>query len=512
MTRQRWASRTVFLLAALGSAVGLGNLWRFPYLAGKYGGGAFLVPYLIALVLVGVPMLMLEFAVGQKMQQGAIGSYSKLHPSFSGLGVLALISSFIIVSYYAVVMAWSLIYLLASFGVKWSGNAKDYFFQEVLQISEGVNILGGINWFIFLSLFVVWILVYFCIWQGTKSVGRVVLYSVPLPLILLGVLLIRAVTLPGFLQGWEMYLKPTWGALLDPEVWTAAFSQIFYTLSLAFGIMIAYASYKKSEDDIAKDAWITALLNSGTSLFAGFVVFAVLGYMAWKTSTPITELAASGPGLAFVVFPEALSLMPLPGLFSVLFFLMLLLLGIDSAFSLAEALNAAILDQYKHLQTAKVSMVVCLAAWIAGIIYSTRAGLYFLDIADHFVTSYNLLLVGILQTILAGWIYGAEKLRRYINQVSDWQVGKWWNISIKYIIPMVLVTLLVAQFSKDIKIPYEGYPTWALGIGWAIALLPFLLFLFFLVKGQRSEVRGFLLLVTFSLFPLSSFVAKIGFS
>jgi NSS family neurotransmitter:Na+ symporter len=485
MARQRWTSRIVFLLAALGSAVGLGNLWRFPYLAGKYGGGAFLVPYLIALVLVGVPMLMLEFAVGQKMQQGAIGSYRKLDPSFGGLGILALLSSFIIVSYYAVVMARSLIYLLASFGVKWSGDAEGYFYKEVLQISDGVNSLGGINWFILLSLMVVWILVYFCVWQGTKSVGQVVLYSVPLPVILLGVLLIRAVTLPGFLQGWAMYLKPTWGALLAPEVWTAAFSQIFYSLSLAFGIMIAYASYKTREDDIAKDTWMTALLNSATSLLAGLVVFAVLGYMAWKTGTPIAELAASGPGLAFVVFPEALSLMPLPGLFSVLFFLMLLSLGIDSAFSLAEALNAAILDQYKHLQIAKVSMVVCLAASSAGIIYTTRAGLYFLDIVDHFVTSYNLLLVGILQTILAGWLYGAEKLRRYINQVSDWQVGKWWNISIKYIIPMVLVTLLVTQFSKDIKIPYEGYPTWALGIGWGIALLPFLLFLFFLVKDKN---------------------------
>ncbi|MDJ0575558.1 MAG: sodium-dependent transporter [Xenococcaceae cyanobacterium MO_234.B1] len=487
MARQRWANRTIFLLAALGSAVGLGNLWRFPYLAGKYGGGAFLVPYLIALVLVGVPMLMLEFAVGQKMQQGAIGSYRKLHPSFGGLGILALLSSFIIVSYYAVVMAWSLIYLLASWGVKWSGNAEGYFFQEVLQVSEGVNILGGINWFILLSLFVVWLLVYCCVWEGTKSVGKVVLYSVPLPVILLGILLIRAVTLPGFLQGWEMYLKPTWGALLDSEVWTAAFSQIFYTLSLAFGIMIAYASYKTSEDDIAKDTWMTALLNSGTSLFAGFVVFAVLGYMAWKTGTPIGELAASGPGLAFVIFPEALSLMPLPGLFSVLFFLMLLLLGIDSAFSLTEALNAAILDQYKHLQIAKVSMVVCFAASIAGIIYTTRAGIYFLDIVDHFVTSYNLLLVGIFQTILAGWIYGAEKLRRYINQVSDWQVGKWWNVSIKYIIPIVLTTLLVTQFSKDIKIPYQGYPTWALGIGWAIALIPFLLFLFLLVKDKNKR-------------------------
>lgn len=239
MARQRWTSRIVFILAALGSAVGLGNLWRFPYLAGKYGGGAFLIPYLIALVLVGVPMLMLELAVGQKMQQGVIGSYRKLHPSFGGLGILALLSSLIIVSYYAVVMAWSLIYLLASFGVKWSGNAESYFFQEVLQLSDSVNSIGGINWSVLLSLFVVWLSIYFCVWQGTESVERVVRYSVPLPVILLGALLLRAVTLPGFLDGWAMYLKPNWMALLNPEVWTAAFSQIFYTLSLAFGIMIA---------------------------------------------------------------------------------------------------------------------------------------------------------------------------------------------------------------------------------------------------------------------------------
>ncbi len=487
MARQRWTSRTVFILAAVGSAVGLGNLWRFPYLAGKYGGGAFLIPYLIALVLVGVPLLMLELAVGQKMQQGAIGSYQKSHPSFGGLGLLALISSFIIVSYYAVVMAWSLIYLLASFGVQWSGDAESYFFQEVLQISDSVNSLGGINWPVLVSLFIIWVSVYFCVWQGTKSVGRVVRYTVPLPGILLGALLLRAVTLPGFFDGWAMYLTPDWHALLNPEVWTAAFSQIFYTLSLAFGIMIAYGSYKEPDDDIAQDTWITALLNSGTSLFAGFVVFGFLGYMAGETGTPLTELAASGPGLAFVVFPEALSLMPLSGLFSLLFFLMLLFLGIDSAFSLAEAVNAAVIDRYKQLPIAKISIIVCCAAAIAGVMFTTRAGLYLLDIVDHFVTSYNLLLVGICQSILVGWIYGAEKMRRYINQVSDWKVGKWWNISVKYLIPLVLVTLIVAQFSKDLRIPYEGYPAWALGLGWAIVIVPSLAFLLLLTTNQNHK-------------------------
>ncbi|AOY83538.1 sodium-dependent transporter [Moorena producens JHB] len=489
MARQRWASRTVFLLAAVGSAVGLGNVWRFPYLAGKYGGGAFLVPYLIALVLIGVPLLMLEFAVGQKMQRGAIGSFRKLHPNFGSLGLFALMSAFIIVSYYAVVMGWSLIYFLASFGVKWSSDAKSYFFDSVLQISDGVNVLGGINWPILWSLVVVWVLIYFCVWKGTTSVGKVVVYSVPLPIILLGVLLLRAVTLPGFLNGWKLYLTPVWSALVDPEVWTAAFSQIFFTLSLGFGIMVTYASYKNSEDDIAKDTWLTALINSGISLFAGFVVFGILGYMAGVTNTPLAELAASGPGLAFVVFPEALSLMPLPWLFSLLFFVMLLSLGIDSAFSLVEALNATIIDKQQQGNVAKVSIGVCLGGFIAGIIYTTRAGLYILDIVDHFVTNYNLMLVAIFQSILVGWLYGAEKLRRYINQVSDWKVGKWWNFCIKYLIPMALVALLATQFSKDIRTPYEGYPAWALGIGWAIVFLPLLIFLSLLVT-DKTLING----------------------
>ncbi len=487
MARQRWASRTVFLLAAVGSAVGLGNVWRFPYLAGKYGGGAFLIPYLIALIIVGMPMLTLEFVIGQKMQQGTIGSFRKLHPYAGGLGIFAMISSFVVVSYYAVVMAWSLIYFVASFGVRWLDNPKNYFNNSILQISDGINNLGGINWSILLSLLIVWVLVYFCIWQGTKSVEKVVLYSVPLPVILLGLLLLRAVTLPSFLDGWKLYLSPVWGALADPEVWTSAFSQIFFTLSLGFGIMITYSSYKKEDDDIARDAWVTALINTGISLFSGFVVFGILGYMASQTNIPLGELAASGPGLAFVVFPEALSLMPLPRLFGILFFVMLLSLGIDSAFSIVEVLNGAIRDKYKSIKVSVISFWVCLAGFLAGIIYTTHAGLYFLDITDHFLTNYNLILAAIFQVILAGWIYGVEQLRRYINEVSDWRLGKWWNISIKYMIPVILTCLLATQLSKDINQPYGGYPSWALGIGWGVVLIPLLFLLLCLLHDWKKN-------------------------
>lgn len=488
MARQRWASKTTFVMAAVGSAVGLGNVWRFPYLAGKYGGGAFLVPYLIALFLVGAPLLILEIGVGQKMQQGAIGAYRRLHPSFAGLGVFASLSAFIVVSYYAVVMAWCLLYFVNAWKVPWSNDAKGYFFNDVLKVSENANIIGGVNWPILIALVIVWIGIYFCIWKGTQSVEKVLLLSVPIPVVLLGILLIRAVTLPGFLDGWNLYLNPVWRALQDPTVWNSAFAQIFYSFSLAFGTMIAYGSYKAEQEDVAKSAWTTAWLDVAISLFAGFVVFAVLGYMATQTGTQITELAASGPGLAFVVFPEALSLMPLPWLFSGLFFVMLLSLGIDSAFSLVETINAVILDRHsQHTQIAKVALGVCLAGLLGGVVYTTQAGLYFLDIADHFVTSYNSILVGISETMLVGWVYGAEKLRRYVNEVSDWQVGRLWNVSVKFVVPAVLGMILAAQFSVDLRSPYAGYPNWALGIGWAIAIVPFSYFVLSLISHRLTE-------------------------
>lgn len=487
MSRQRWTSRMTFVMAAVGSAVGLGNVWRFPYLAGKYGGGAFLVPYLIALIVVGVPLLILEIAVGQRMQQSAIGSYRKLHPAFSGLGILTSFSAFVVVSYYAVVMAWSLIYLLNSFsGTGLAGVAKEHFFQNVLQVSDSIANIGGINGSVLAALVTIWIAIYFCVWKGTQSVEKVIVLSVPLPVILLAVLLVRAITLPGFLDGWVLYLHPVWSALLDPAVWNSAFAQIFYSFSLAFGTMIAYGSYKSTQDDVSQSAWTTAWLDVSISLFAGFVVFAVLGYMASQTQTPLTELAASGPGLAFVVFPEALSLMPFPGVFSALFFLMLLSLGIDSAFSLVETINAAFLDKVGHANTMKVSFWVCGAGLVGGILYTTRAGLYFLDIADHFVTSYNSIIVGILQAILVGWFYGAERMRRYINEVSDFPTGKWWNFSIKFVTPAVLFTLLTSQLSVDVHTPYEGYPGWSLAAGWAIVLIPTGLFSVSLIKNWAS--------------------------
>lgn len=486
MKRARWSSKLIFMFAAIGSAVGLGNVWRFPYLAGKYGGGAFLIPYVIMLFIMGIPLLIMEFAIGQRMQLGAVGSFKKIKRKLSGLGLGAVLCGFVVVSYYAVIMAWSALYFLYSFVLKWGDNTKEFFYGNVLRLSESVEKVSFIPTEIIFALVVVWMLIYFSVWKGVKSVGKVVLVTMPLPLILLLVLLIRGITLPGALSGIIYYLKPNFKALLDPVVWSAAMSQIFFTLSLAFGIMIAYASYQHESSDIARSAIITSLTNSGISIVAGLAVFSTLGYMATQSGMPVSELAAAGPGLAFVVFPKALSLIPFAPLFAVLFFLMLITLAIDSAFSLVEAVSTVIHDKYPHVRREDISMYVCSFGFISGIIFTTCAGLHYLDITDHFITGYGLVVVGLLETLAVGWLYGADKLREYINEVSDIKIGKWWNVFIKYVIPVCLSVLLVASFIKDIKTPYGGYSQWAVfTFGWLMLLGVFLVSYLFSVFSKE---------------------------
>ena len=492
MVRDKWKTRTAFLFAAIGSAVGLGNLWRFPYLANEYGGGAFLIPYLIALIVLGVPLLLLEFAVGQKLQKGAAHAFKTVHGRLSGIGWGTLIGAFTVVVYYAAVMAWSLMFLINSFTTKlpWKGNASEFFYGSILNLSDSISASGalGINWTLFFALAAIWITIFFIVRKGVKSVGKVVMFTVPLPVILLFILLLRGVTLPGALDGIGAYIIPNFAALLDPSIWSAAASQIFFTLSLGFGIMIAYASYNK-KNDVKSDAVTMATANTAISILAGFVVFSILGFMAHTSGKLVTDVAQAGPGLAFIAFPTALAEIPLAPVFAALFFLALLTLGIDSAFSLIEAVNTSIKDINNNIKTTTVAFWSCLVAFLLGILFVTNAGLYYLDIVDHFVTNYVLLLVGIFESIAIGWIYGADKLREYINKNAKKKIGVWWEYAIKYVVPIVLFTLLVLQFLKDVGTPYGGYPTWALTIGWLSAIIPLTVMVVFSLISEKADKK-----------------------
>ncbi|MBT1247541.1 MULTISPECIES: sodium-dependent transporter [unclassified Thermosipho (in: thermotogales)] len=491
MARQKWGSRWAFVLAAIGSAAGLGNAWRFPYMAYSNGGGAFYVPYFIALFLAGIPLLMAEFAIGQKFQSSAPKSMTKIKKGAEFIGWWAVITGALITFYYNVIMAYIFNYLYYSFGVAWKDNPSNFFFGNFLKISNGPGELGAIRWPILIGLILTWLWIYFILRKGTASVGKTVVWTVPLPVVLLILLGIRGITLDGAAQGLNYLFEPNFAKLADPRVWANAFGQIFFTLSLAFGIMIAYGSYNKKDEDIANNAIITALGNSATSFLAGIAVFSVLGYMALQTGSPVNEVVKGGIGLAFVVYPKAISLFPggmiIQSIIGLAFFLMLLTLGIDSAFSLVESVEAAASDKFK---TNKKAFLIgfSIFGFLCGLLFSTQGGLYWLDIIDHFLSIYALLIVGILESIIIGWVFGAEKLRNYINKVSEIKIGKWFNLSLKFIIPTALIAVLVLTLIDEIKEPYGGYPTWALLTGFAILIAtPIIAIILSKIPSKDSE-------------------------
>ncbi len=470
--RDRWSSRKVFLLASIGSAVGLGNVWRFSYVCYQNGGGAFLIPYFVALFTAGIPLMILEYAIGQMMNGAAPESFAKIRKKYEWIGWWALLIGFVVMTYYTVIMSWCFSYLIYSLKLSWGSSAQDFFFNNFLGLSSGHGDLGGIRWPIFLGLIFVWVSIFFCVIKGTKSVGKVVLITVPLPIICLVLLVIRGVTLPGAMEGLKFYLNPDFKVLLKPDVWLAAYSQIFFSLSLGFGVLIAYASYLPKKSDVVNNAFITGLADAGISFFAGFAVFSTLGYLACTTGVGVDKVVAAGPGLAFVTYPTIISLLPFgAAFFGVLFFIMLLTLGIDSAFSLVEAVVAGGMEKW-GISRWKVNFIVCATAFFLGIIFTTRAGLYWLDVVDHFITTFGLVAVGLAECLIIGYVLGAERIRRYVNEHSDFSIGKWWNIIIKFITPSILAVLILKNLWNEIKIPYEKYPGWVLFAGgWGIVVL-----------------------------------------
>lgn len=483
--QQFWSSRTTFILAVVGSAVGLGNLWRFPYIAYANGGGAFLIPYLIALLTAGIPLLILEMGVGYKTRAGAPLAFRKLLGGrYDIAGWIAALIAFLIVTYYAVIIAWSVDYAFFSLDLAWGSDPGAFFYGSFLGLSEGVSTFGTINMLILAGAVVAWLWIYFSIFKGVRSVEKMVWITVVLPWLLIIVFVIRGVTLPGAMDGIAYYLTPDFGALLNIDVWIAAYGQIFYSLSLGMAIIIAYSRFLGEGQDVVKNGIIIAFANSFTSIFAGLAVFSTLGYLAHVNGVAVTEVVRSGIELVFVTYPAAISALPVaPEFFGVLFFIMLVTLGIDSAFSLVEATSAAIQD-YLHKPEWLINGVICVAAFVVGTFYMTSSGLYWLDIVDHYIMYFLLILVGLSETVFIGYVYGPPKLRAFVNQFSDWRIGRWWDYCIMLIVPGFLAIALLINVVDGITNPYGGYPGFANLVGWGIVItIPVLaVIISFLVK------------------------------
>lgn len=465
--RDRWASRQAFIMAAIGSAIGLGNLWRFPMVAYANGGGAFLIPYVVALITAGIPLMILEYSLGSFFQKSTPGSLREANRRFEMIGWWALGVGTTISLYYAVIMGWSWDYLACSFGQPWCDNAQ-YFFDNLLGVTDGVSHIGRISWPALIGLAVTWACIYWIIKKGVLRVGKVVMITVPLPAILLVLILIRGLTLPGAVDGLRYYLTPDFRALTNATTWLQAYAQVFFSLSLGFGILTAYASYLPKRSDIANNAFITSFADAGFAFFAGFAVFSVLGYLAQAQGVPIANVVKGGPSLAFVIYPTAMTLMPLAPVIAAMFFITLLTLGIDSAFSIVEGAVAGLRDKW-HVSQQRATLYFCIFGFLGGLIFTTGAGYYWLDIVDRWMNDYGLVVIGLLECIAIGWFYGTDKLRAYINEVSDFDVGVWWDIFVKWVTPLALGWAIVANVVKDIREPYGGYPGWALVAGgWGV--------------------------------------------
>ncbi len=426
--RELWGSRTSFILAAIGSAIGLGNIWRFPYVCYANGGGAFLIAYFFMLFLAGIPLLMLEFGLGYKMRSAAPGSFAKIKPGLEWFGWFAAGVGFMIVTYYAVIMTYCANFTIHSFTLAWGDNPSDFFFNDFLGITpsgDGANPwnLGKFQWPLLFGFIFSWVFVVASIWKGTKTVGKVVYVTVFVPWALLLLFTVRGITLPGSSIGLSYYLTPVWDKLLDPQLWLAAITQVFFSLTVGFGVMIAYGSFLPEKSDIVQNAFIIGIADALTAFVAGLAVFGSLGHKAYTDGVGIENVVRAGPGLTFVTYPEIISNLPFARLFGVLFFLMLLTLAVDSAFSLLEAVTASFKDKFGWSHK-RANLTIGGVSFLLGLPLLTGAGLHFLDITDRFMNQFGLTLVVLGECFFIAVYYGFPKLRTFLDKVSYWKTRK----------------------------------------------------------------------------------------
>ncbi|RLF28705.1 MAG: sodium-dependent transporter [Thermoplasmata archaeon] len=484
--REHWHSRFAFVMAAVGSAVGLGNVWRFPYVCYKNGGGAFLIPYFVALFTAGIPLMVLEFSFGHWARGSPPTAFRRIGRKWEWFGWWTVLIPFGVASYYVVVMSWCFSYMIYSLDLRWDLDA-DVFFRSFLGDTGDPLVVGGVSVPVLLGLAVVWFFVFLILYRGVGRIGRVVAVTVPLPTLLLFLLTVRGLTLPGALEGVGYYLTPDFSELLDVGVWLSAFAQVFFSLSLAQGIMITYASYLRRDSDVTNNAFIISLADAGTSFLAGFTVFSVVGYLAVSQGVGVDGLGIAGPELTFITYPTAISLLPFAAVFfGVVFYVALLTFGIDSAFSMIEPMVAGVNSRW-GVSKFWATGLVCLAGFLCSIFFSAGSGLYWLELVDHFVADFGLVLIGLFECLLLGWFFGASRLRKHANSVSDVLIGRWWDVLIRFVVPVVLAVLLVFSVYENICSPYLGYPWWVLLLGGVMPCLVLFLLSFVFARIGRGR-------------------------
>ncbi|XP_068171434.1 sodium- and chloride-dependent neutral and basic amino acid transporter B(0+)-like [Antennarius striatus] len=525
--RGNWANKKEYILSTIGYAVGLGNIWRFPYLAYENGGGAFLIPYFLMLVVTGIPLFFMESAFGQFCSQGPINVW-RAAPIMQGVGVAMVTVTLIVSVYYNVIIGYSLYYMFASFqsplpwtsclpsadsgcnnmttvfcnisGVlmaNWTQEngtcpssdiitvpvnspSEQYWDNVALQRSSGLDETGPVVWHLALCLLLSSILVAAALIKGIKSSGKVVYFTATFPYVVILILLIRGLTLDGARDGIEFYIgsQSNLTKLTEAQVWKDAATQTFYSLSIGWGGVMTLASYNNFHNNVFKDSFIVSITNAGTSVVAGFAIFSILGHMAKIYNMPVGKVVKEGFGLAFIAYPDALSKLPIAPLWSILFFFMLLTVGLDSQFAGIEVIITCLLDAFpKTFKSKRASLTIgtCFALYILGLPCVTRAGIYWVTIIDQFVATWVLLVLVLLEIIGISYIYGGNRFIKDIEMMlgnKSFMFWLWWRACWFFLSPCILVVILIWSLLTFTPPSYGKiqFPAWGLALGWCMAI------------------------------------------
>ncbi|WP_084104142.1 sodium-dependent transporter [Demequina sp. NBRC 110056] len=492
--REHWSGQTAFILAAIGSAVGLGNIWRFPGQAYENGGGAFMIPYLVALVVAGIPILFLENAIGHRFRGSAPLAMKRAGPGGESVGWFHVAICFVIGLYYTVIIAWAVSYFVYSFDLRYADDPTGFFNNEYLQLGEAGTFSLDFVPAVLIPLAALWAVAILVLALGVANgVEKLNVIGIPLLVITFGVLVVRALFLDGAAEGIEALFTPDFAALSDPAVWIAAFGQVFFSLSLAYGVMITYASYRRRRSNLTGPALVVAFGNSSFSLLAGLGVFATLGFLAAQQGVAVSELEGlAGVQLSFVTFPAVIAQMPGGQLFGALFFASLVIAGLTSLISVLQTISAALQDKFSLSPRVAAVTVGGVSAVLSILGFSTATGLYLLDVVDAFSNQLGIVAGAVGMIVAALWLgRRTVELDRHLSATSTYRPGVLWRVLVN-VVALVLIFMLIQKTVEFIADGYGGYPGGYLILaGWGTVAFLLLVAVVLPLFGWRRDISRF---------------------
>lgn len=491
--RELWKSRKGFVYAAIGAAIGLGNLWRFPFQAYKNGGGAFFLPYIVALFTCAVPLMVLEYQYGRKVRGGSTKAFRMLGKKYEWVGWLQVMVPLVVMMFYNTIISVSVVFMFWSLGhafgiINWMSAPGPIMGMIAGSASSPFDFTAGISGYMLGFVVLVWIGNWLIVKNGiSEGIEKCSKIFTPILMVMMIIFMINSVTLTGATEGLNALFTPDFSKILNPNIWVAAYAQVFFSTTLAVGVMIAYGSYIPDDWDIVNSSFMTVFSNASFDIIAGITVFSTLGYLVNRMGISFDSFG-NGAGIAFIAFPIAVSTITenifLQGMIGFLFFLCLFIAGLSSSISMLESFATAALDKF-DINRKKLVTIISLVGFAGSACFATYAGFnYILDIVDSHVGNYIIATSGLIETILMCKLYGIEKIRVEANEYSDFKIGRWFNFLLKYVTPVILGITVITNFITGIK----NMNTANLVFGWGTISLMLITATIFYNKKWEKEI------------------------